>query len=95
MRTLLAPDLVAYITNADGGEDTVRGRDVYLARIEAMDLPAASFRVEPTQAPVAVDDELVTPSGGWFTQSRPRATASGPSPPRPGRMPARVAQSTE
>jgi ketosteroid isomerase-like protein len=55
MRELLDPDLVAYITNAEGGVDEVRGRDEYLRRVEAMDLPAARFSVEPTQPPVPVD----------------------------------------
>lgn len=59
MRELLAEDLVAGITNSDGGIDEIRGRDEYLARIEAMDLPAVSFRVEPTQAPVEVGEDLV------------------------------------
>lgn len=57
MRRLLADDVVAYVTNADGGVDEVRGRDAYLGRIEAMDLPAARFSVEPTQPPVPVDSE--------------------------------------
>jgi ketosteroid isomerase-like protein len=52
MRALLAPGLTAYVTNADGGMDVVKGRDAYLDRVEAMDLPAAKFRVELTQPPV-------------------------------------------
>jgi ketosteroid isomerase-like protein len=59
MRALLAPDLVAWVTAADGAMDRVEGRDEYLGRIEAMDLPAARFRVELTQPPVAVDAERV------------------------------------
>ena len=59
MRALLAEDLLAYITNAEGGVDRVEGRDAYLGRIEAMDLPSARFSVEPTQPPVAVDADLV------------------------------------
>jgi ketosteroid isomerase-like protein len=55
MRGLLSDDVVAHITNAEGGVDEVRGRDAYLARLEAMDLPAARFSVELTQPPVAVD----------------------------------------
>lgn len=57
MRELLDADLVAYVTNAEGGTDEVRGRDSYLQRIEAMDLPAARFGVEPTQPPAPVDAE--------------------------------------
>lgn len=48
MRHLLATDLIAHITNADGGADVVHGREDYLRRIEAMDLDAAQFRVELT-----------------------------------------------
>ena len=48
MRALLAPGLTAYVTNADGGEEVVKGRDAYLDRVDAMDLPAAKFSVELT-----------------------------------------------
>ena len=57
MRSMLADDVRAYITNSEGGIDEVRGREEYLRRIEAMDLPAADFSVEPTQAPVPVDSD--------------------------------------
>lgn len=59
MRDLLAPGLVAWVTNADGEMVRVEGRDGYLERIEAMDLPAANFRVNLTQPPVPVQDDLV------------------------------------
>jgi ketosteroid isomerase-like protein len=59
MRSMLAEDLVAFITNAEGGLDRIEGREEYLSRIEAMDLPSARFSVELTQAPVAVDSEQV------------------------------------
>lgn len=59
MRSLLAEDLVAFITNAEGGLDRIEGREEYLSRIEAMDLPSARFSVELTQAPVPVDSEQV------------------------------------
>jgi ketosteroid isomerase-like protein len=49
MRSLLADDLRAYITNRDGGVDAV-GADEYIRRIEAMDLPSARFTVTVTQA---------------------------------------------
>jgi ketosteroid isomerase-like protein len=49
MRALLADDLRAYVTNADGGIDEVVGADAYLARVEAMDLPSARFSVSVTQ----------------------------------------------
>ena len=59
MKAVLAPDLLAFVTNESGGEDEVRGRDAYLARIEAMDLPGVRFSVELTQAPVIVGEGLV------------------------------------
>jgi ketosteroid isomerase-like protein len=59
MRAMLAGDLVAYITNADGGMDQVEGRDTYLSRVEAMDLPSAQFSIELTQPPVRVGSDQV------------------------------------
>jgi ketosteroid isomerase-like protein len=54
MRELLAPALTAYVTNVEGGVDVVEGREAYLDRVGAMDLPAARFSVELTQPPVEV-----------------------------------------
>jgi len=59
MRALLAEDVVAYVTNAEGGVDRVEGRDAYLARVEAMELPSARFSIERTQQPVSVDPDRV------------------------------------
>jgi ketosteroid isomerase-like protein len=59
MRELLAPDLVAWVTGADGEMARVEGRDDYLGRIEAMDLPAARFSVELTQPAVEVGSDRV------------------------------------
>jgi ketosteroid isomerase-like protein len=59
MRALLADDVVAYVTNAEGGMDRVEGRDAYLGRLEAMELPSARFSIEPTQQPVSVDPDRV------------------------------------
>jgi ketosteroid isomerase-like protein len=59
MRAMLAENVVAYVTNGDGGVDEVKGRDAYLARIMAMDLPGARFSVELTQPPVVVDADQV------------------------------------
>jgi ketosteroid isomerase-like protein len=59
MRELLAPDLVAWVTDAKGAMQQLEGRDDYLERVEAMDLPAARFSVELTQAPVTVDGDKV------------------------------------
>jgi ketosteroid isomerase-like protein len=58
-RALLAPDLVAWVTNADGEADRVTGRDEYLSRAAAMDLPSAKYRVTLTQSPVAFDEHLI------------------------------------
>ena len=59
MRELLAPDLIAWVTNADGEADRVTGREEYLARIAVMDLPAAQYRVTLTQSPAAIDDHFL------------------------------------
>jgi SnoaL-like domain len=58
MRSLLADDLSAYVTNREGGVDVVTGAGEYLSRIEAMDLPSAEFRTEVTQA-VVIRPDLV------------------------------------
>ena len=70
MKAVLAPDLLAFITNDAGGEDEVRGRDAYLGRIEAMDLPAVRFSVELTQSPVIVGEGLVLVDGRGPRQPR-------------------------
>jgi ketosteroid isomerase-like protein len=59
MTALMAEGVTAEITNGDGGTDEVHGRDVLLARIEAMDLPSAGYSVALTQQPVPVDDDRV------------------------------------
>jgi ketosteroid isomerase-like protein len=59
MRALLAEDVVAYVTNAEGGVDEVQGREAYLSAVEAMDLPSARFSVELTQRPVTVGPDQV------------------------------------
>lgn len=52
--SILAGDLVAYITTADAGVDEVHGRDAYMARVP--DLEAAGGSAEVTQV-VGIDDE--------------------------------------
>ena len=46
MAAALADSLVAYVTNADGGVDEVRGRDAYLARVPGSD---ADYSADVTQ----------------------------------------------
>src|SRR5918911_5663374 len=59
MRSLLADDARAYITNAQGGVDRVDGADAYLARVAAMDLPSADLTLTLTQlADVAPEQVL-------------------------------------
>jgi hypothetical protein len=48
MRSLLADDLRAYITNRAGGVDEV-GAEEYLQRVAAMDLPNAQLKLALTQ----------------------------------------------
>ena len=59
MRELLAPDLIAWVTNAHGEADRVTGREEYLRRIAAMDLPGAQYRVTLTPSPATIDDHLL------------------------------------
>ena len=49
MRSLLADDMRAYITNREGGVDEA-GADEYVRRVAAMDLPGAQFTLAVTQA---------------------------------------------
>jgi ketosteroid isomerase-like protein len=58
VRDLLADDLRAYVTNAEGGVDEVIGGADYVERVAAMDLPSAQFRLDVTQV-VTVRPELV------------------------------------
>ncbi len=54
--SLLAEDVVTYITNADAGVDRVEGRDGFMSRLP--DLSGAELRTGITQV-VAVDGERV------------------------------------
>jgi len=56
MRSLLADDLTAFITNADAGVDRVQGRDEFISRLP--DLQGAELSTGITQI-VAIDDERV------------------------------------
>jgi ketosteroid isomerase-like protein len=56
MSSLLAPDVVAYVTNAEAGVDRVEGREQFMARLP--DLAGAELSTAITQL-VAVDDERV------------------------------------
>ena len=57
MRSLLADDLRAYITNREGGVNEV-GAEEYLQRVAAMDLPSAQLKLAITQV-VAPRPEMV------------------------------------
>jgi ketosteroid isomerase-like protein len=57
MRSLLADDMRAYITNREGGVDEV-GAEEYLRRVAAMDLPSAQLKLTITQT-VAPRPEMV------------------------------------
>ena len=57
MRSLLADDLRAYITNREGGVNEV-GAEEYLRRVAAMDLPSAQLKLAITQT-VAPRPEMV------------------------------------
>jgi ketosteroid isomerase-like protein len=59
MRELMDPGLVAWVTDAAGEPQAVAGADAYLGRIAAMNLPAVSYRVTPTQDPVSLENDLI------------------------------------
>jgi hypothetical protein len=46
---LLADDVQARVTNAEGGEDVLTGVDAYLARVAGMDVGAAQLSITPGQ----------------------------------------------
>jgi ketosteroid isomerase-like protein len=57
MRSLLAPGLVAYVTNADAGADLVVGPDAYIERLP--DLTGADIHLDVTQSlDVSADQTL-------------------------------------
>lgn len=48
MTSLLAEDVVAHITNAEGGADAIEGRDELIERIVSVDYGAAELTIEVT-----------------------------------------------
>ena len=59
LRELLADDVVSYVTNAAGGVDEVRGREDYVARVAAMDVPTARMQLDVTQAVAVPPDQVL------------------------------------
>jgi len=57
MRAALAEDLVAYVTNAEGGVDRVDGREAYLRRLA--NLKAPTFSVAVTQSVAVPPDQAM------------------------------------
>ena len=57
MRGLLADDLVAYITNAEGGVDRVDGPDGYLARVP--DGKDATYSADVTQVVTVAEGQVL------------------------------------
>jgi len=58
MRSLLAPGIVAYVTNADAGADQVVGPDAYLDRLP--DLTGADAHLDITQSVDVAPDQALT-----------------------------------
>ena len=57
MRSLIAPGIVGYVTNADAGTDVVVGPDAYIERLP--DLSGADIQLDITQSvDVAADQTL-------------------------------------
>jgi ketosteroid isomerase-like protein len=59
MRRLLAKDVTSYVTNAEGGVDEVHGREGYVARLAAMDVPTARLHLDVTQAVAIPPDQVL------------------------------------
>jgi predicted 3-demethylubiquinone-9 3-methyltransferase (glyoxalase superfamily) len=59
LRALLAEDVQARITNADGGEDVVTGVDAYLTRVAAMDVGVAQLTITPGQVTTIAPDRVL------------------------------------
>jgi ketosteroid isomerase-like protein len=59
MRQLLAEDVVSYVTNATGAVDEVRGRERYIDRVAAMDVPTARLHLDVTQAVAIPPDQVL------------------------------------
>jgi hypothetical protein len=87
MRSLLADDLRAYITNREGGVDEV-GAEEYLRRVTAMDLPSTQLKLAITRvvaprpemviAMVEVNAARVRRSvSGWIMRSLAEPASSG------------------
>lgn len=58
MRSTLASDMTAYVTNASGGVDHVQGRDGYLERLRALQAPTLNLNV--TQSVAVAPDQALT-----------------------------------
>ncbi|HEX6311729.1 MAG TPA: nuclear transport factor 2 family protein [Acidimicrobiia bacterium] len=58
MRTALADDLTAYVTNGRGGVDPVHGRDAYVQRLLALHAPELEIGV--TQSVTVAPDQVLT-----------------------------------
>lgn len=56
MRSLLAEDMIGWVTNAEGGVDRTEGRDAYMARLP--DLSEAQLKASVTQV-LGIDEERV------------------------------------
>lgn len=58
MRSALADDVTAYVTDAEGGVDPVHGRDAYMQRLLALHAPELEIRV--TQSVTVAPDQTLT-----------------------------------
>jgi ketosteroid isomerase-like protein len=58
MRSLLAADVTAYITNAEGGVDRVDGREGYISRVP--DAGSAQLSIDVTQAVTVAPGQVLT-----------------------------------
>ncbi len=59
MENLLALDLVSYVTNAKAGLDKVQGRDAYMKRVLAMNIPAVKPNIIVTQMAEIKENQIL------------------------------------
>lgn len=59
MEALMAENVVNYVTNREGTSDQVVGREAYLERVRAMDIPSAQLNLSIPQALTLPPDKVL------------------------------------
>ena len=58
-KQLLDKKMIAYITNAQGGVDEIKGSDAFIQRLEAMDIPSTNLAMNVTQVLPIESDKIM------------------------------------